>query len=176
MSLIISPPSTWSGRSPINSRTRGDTHLAWPSTRLSAIGRPLRSGSCSKSAYSKGEMGAGFHGVSVQFTHRDRELDAVPFGLVPPHPFYPPRLIIEYFWMSRYICLDTIDNLWFTLVKYHGSDNVQKLTLDGCGACQRKLRHESICEYVGMSICHKMSYPVILEQSCRIYLPVQERQ
>ena len=65
-------------------------------------------------------MGAGLHGISVQFTHGSWKLGAFPLGLIPPHPFYPLRLIIEHFWMSRYIRLDTFDNLLFTLVKYHG--------------------------------------------------------
>jgi hypothetical protein len=44
------PPSTLDGRSPISSRTRGDTQDACPSIRRSAMGRPLRRGSVVKSS------------------------------------------------------------------------------------------------------------------------------
>jgi len=47
----MSPPSTFSGRLLIRSRTAQETQRAWPSTRLSEIRRPFSNGSESRSAF-----------------------------------------------------------------------------------------------------------------------------
>ena len=52
-SRTMRPPSTCSGRLGMSSSTAGDTQRAWPSTRLSEISLPLRSGSAPRSAWTK---------------------------------------------------------------------------------------------------------------------------
>jgi hypothetical protein len=105
-SRTMRPPSTTSGRLVKLERIALDTQSACSSTRKSAIERPRKRGSRSKSSYTGLDSENELEAQQYKCTHRSRKLSTWPVGLVPTVAKDPASRIMKYIRMGKDVLLD----------------------------------------------------------------------
>jgi hypothetical protein len=94
----------------MRSSTVFETQDAWLSTRASAIGRPRRSGSLSRSSCRRAKQALRPRDDDGG-SYRGRELFARPLCLVPAHALDPPSFVVHDVRVGDDVVSDAVDDL-----------------------------------------------------------------